>query len=441
MSLRNIIKKVLREAVGVPEGIHESSERLMSEIIANLGNLNRINNNNYDMDLTFESPLVIADLKLNKVNVLIQITPKNINIDKPMITSAGALIQTIGKPNIKEKKPFIKLSSDKDTVLIVFSFSITMDMDINNVREWFLDKGNINYLVPSITHELKHIYDNYKKEYESTNTRVDYISYKDLFTIVGGLCQPLRNKFFLMYYLHDIENLVRPSELYSHMVLNKITKEKFLNEFKSTKIYGYLSKGMRYSTETLIDELYDDFYCVNQTLKDNNFPYMNMSADKKIEAYMNVIPSIVATISNDNFIEYIQSFERMEINPYDELMISLGINPKDDETMRYKQARLDEYMRKIKSRADNPDEFFDFIEKVININSEKIFKKVSKIYSLLPSEKENEIHSKINKRVMKETNSINKEAYDKIAEHEKNYKNETIKKIFDEYKKKNPSKK
>jgi hypothetical protein len=98
-------------------------------------------------------------------------------------------------------------------------------------------------------------------------------------------------------------------------------------------------------------------------------------------------------------------------------------------------------MRKLKSRVENPEKFYDFIQKFINFNSEKIFKKISKVYSLLPSEKENEIHSKINKRVMKETNYINKEFYDKKAQHEKNYKNETIKKVLDEYKKKNPPQK
>jgi hypothetical protein len=42
---------------------------------------------------------------------------------------------------------------------------------------------------------------------------------------------------------------------------------------------------------------------------------------------------------------------------------------------------------------------------------------------------------------MKETNYINKEFYDKKAQREKNYKNETIKKVLDEYKKKNPPQK
>jgi len=60
---------------------------------------------------------------------------------------------------------------------------------------------------------------------------------------------------------------------------------------------------------------------------------------------------------------------------------------------------------------------------------------------LLPSENENEIHSKINRKEMKETDYINYDFYKKKAEKEKNYQNETIKKVLDELKKKNPSQK
>lgn len=442
MNLRNHIKKVLREAVGVPEGIHDSSEMVMSEIIANLGNLDEVRNNYYDLDLTFESPLVIGDLRLDKIGVVIDLQTQDEEMDKPVLISAGVPSQTKGKPDIKKKKPFIELSLDKDKLFIIFSFAISEDMDIDNVKEWFLDKKNMTTLVPDITHELKHVYDNYKKEYESVGSRVDYMVHNDFITGgVGGICKPIRDKLFLMYFLDKVENLVRPSEIYSHMMVNKITKEEFLNELKSMKSYGYISKGMNYSTETLKDELLLNFDCVNDVLEANDFPHMNMSVNEKIEAYMNVIPSIVASESAGKFVSYIQSFEMMEKNPLEQLFSMLGVKREDEETMGYKQARMDEYMRKLKSRAENPEKFYDFIQKFINFNSEKIFKKISKVYSLLPSEKENEIHSKINKRVMKETNYINKEFYDKKAQHEKNYKNETIKKVLDEYKKKNPPQK
>ena len=442
MHLRSHIKKVLREAVGVPEGIHDSSETVMSEIIANLGNLNQVKDNYYDLDLTFESPLVIGDLRLNKIGIVIDLHTQDEEMDEPVIMSAGVPSQNKGRPDIKKKKPFIELSLDKDQVFINFSFAISEDMDIENVKEWFLDKSNINNLIPTVTHELKHVYDNYKKEYESVGSRVDYMVLNKFITGgVGGMCKPIRDMLFLMYFLNKVENLVRPSEIYSHMMLNKITKEEFLNELKSIEVYKYISKGMNYSTENLKDELLLKFDCVNDTLRANKYPFMDESIDEKIEAYMNVIPSIVADQSAGKFVSYIQSFEMMERNPFDQLMISLGMKREDDETMGYKQARMDEYMKKITSRANNPEKFYDFIQKFINFNSEKIFKKISKVYSLLPSEKENEIHSKINKREMKETNYINKEFYDKKAQREKNYKNETIKKVLDEYKKKNPPQK
>jgi hypothetical protein len=442
MNLRNHIKKVLREAVGVPEGIHDSSEMVMSEIIANLGNLNKVRYNYYKLNLTFESPLVIGDLRLDKIGIVIDLQTQDEEMDKPVLISAGVPSQTKGKPDIKKKKPFVELSLNKDKIYINFSFGISEDMDIDNVKEWFLDKKNITALIPDIAHELMHIYDNYKKEYESVESRVDYMVHNDFITgRVGGICPPIRDKLFLMYFLSKIENLVRPSEIYSHMMVNKITKEEFLNELKSMKVYKRISYGMKYSTETLKNELLINFDCVNETLRVNNFPHMGMSVDKKIEVYMNLIPYIVESESAKNFVNHIQSFEMMGKNEYDLFMISLGLNNEDDETMQYKQARMDEYMKKLTARAENPEKFYDFIQKFINFNSEKLFKKISKVYSLLPSEKENEIHSKINKRVMKETNYINKEFYDKKAQREKNYKNETIKKVLDEYKKKNPPQK
>ena len=442
MNLRNHIKKVLREAVGVPEGIHDSSEILMSEIIANLGNIHKVRNNYYDLDLNFESPLIIADLRLDKIGVVIDLHPQDMEMDKPVLMSAGVPSQTKGKPDIKKKKPFVEISLNKDQIFINFAFAISEDMDIDDVKEWFLDKDNINNLIPTVTHELKHVYDNYKKKYEPVGSRVDYMVYNKFITGgVGGTCPPIRNKLFLMYFFSKIENLVRPSEIYSHMMVNKITKEEFLNELKSMDVYKYISYGMNYSTETLKDELLLDFDCVNEVLKANDIPHMDVSVDEQIETYMNVIPKIVANESARKFISHIQSFEVMGKNSLEQLFSMLGVRREDDETMKYKQARMDEYMRKLIARSENPEKFYDFIQKFINFNSEKIFKKISKVYSLLPSEKENEIHSKINKRVMKETNYINKEFYDKKAQHEKNYKNETIKKVLDEYKKKNPPQK
>jgi len=227
------------------------------------------------------------------------------------------------------------------------------------------------------------------------------------------------------------------------MMTNNITKEGFLEELKTTRIYENILKGINYKTEVLENELMEDFDCVDNILKANNFPFMNYDKEEKIESYMGVIPDVVLSTSAESFVSYIMSFDKGSImNIFSELAELIGINvPKDEKDMDLKQKRMDEYLQKIKTRAENPEEFYDFLEKSINFNANRALRKISKVYSLLPSENENEIHSKINRKEMKETDYINYDFYKKKAEKEKNYQNETIKKVLDELKKKNPPQK
>jgi len=107
-----------------------------------------------------------------------------------------------------------------------------------------------------------------------------------------------------------------------------------------------------------------------------------------------------------------------------------------EEEMEFKQQRLIEFMRQFKQFVEKPDKFYDFYQKSLNFNGRQIFKKISKVYSLLPSEKEeNKIHSKINKREMKESDYINKDFYDMKSKKEiKDYA--IIKRHIDEYREK-----
>lgn len=444
MSLRKRIKRILRESVGVPEGIHNSAETFMSELIANLGNLKKVRKDFFETTLTFENPLRINDLTLEKINVFITLIRQKFEVDGVKWISASVPSQTSGKPDLTKKNPKVGQTLDKDKLYISIDFAVDDEMGIEDVKQWFLNNQNSKNLISTISHELKHLYDAFKQEYKSVKTMVDYITFNKTGTgQVGGLCVPIMEKFFLVYYLSDIETLVRPTEIYSHMMTNNITKEGFLEELKSTDIYEFILKGINYKTEVLENELVKDFDCVNSVLDANDFPFMNYDKEEKIEAYMGVIPDIILSTSAESFVEYIISFERnFGMSALDDLARLLGINvPEDPEDMALKQKRMDEYLQKIKTRAENPEKFYDFLEKTINFNANKVLKKISKVYSLLPSENENEMHSKINRKEMKEANSINFDYYKKKAQKEKNYQNETIKKVLDELKKKNPPQK
>jgi len=444
MSLRKQIKRILREAVGVPEGIHDSAETFMSELIANLGNLNESHDDFFETTLTFENPLRINDLTLEKLDVAIRLHRQDFQVDEVELMGAGVPAQTKGKPDLTKKNPVIGQTLDKDNLFIYLDFAIDDEMSIEEVEQWFLNKQNSKKLISTIAHELKHLYDAFKQEYKSVKSMVDYnVLNKTARNEVGGLCQPVQEKFFLMYFLSNIETLVRPTEVYSHMMTNNITKEGFLEELKTTQIYENILKGINYKTEVLENELMEDFDCVDNILKVNNFPFMNYDKEEKIEAYMGVIPDVVLSTSAESFVGYIMSFDKGSLmGAFGELAKLFGLNiPEDPKDMALKQKRMDEYLQKIKTRAENPEKFYDFLEKSINFNANKALKKISKVYSLLPSENENEIHSKINRKEMKETDYINYEFYKKKAQKEKNYQNETIKKVLDELKKKNPPQK
>lgn len=444
MSLRKQIKKILREAVGVPEGIHDSAETFMSELIANLGNLDESHNDFFETKLTFEEPLRINDLTLEELDVAVRLHRQSFEVDEVELMGAGVPAQTKGKPDLTKKNPAIGQTLDKDNLFIYFDFAIDDEMGIEEVKQWFLNKQNSKNLISTIAHELKHLYDNFKQEYKSVKSMVDYnVLNKTARNEVGGLCQPVQEKFFLMYFLSNIETIVRPTEVYSHMMVNNITKEGFLEELKTTQIYENILKGINYKTEVLENELMEDFDCVNSTLEANNFPFMNYDKEEKIYSYMGVIPDIVLSTSAQSFVSYIISFDKGSLmGAFGELAKLFGFNvPEDPKDMELKQKRMDEYLQKIKTRAENPEKFYDFIEKFINFNANKALKKISKVYYLLPSENENEIHSKINRKEMKETDYINYDFYKKKAQKEKNYQNETIKKVLDELKKKNPPQK
>jgi hypothetical protein len=378
------------------------------------------------------------------LDVAVRLHKQNFQVDEVELMGASVPAQTKGKPDLTKKNPVVGPTLDKDNLFIYFDFAIDDEMDIEEVKQWFLNKQNSKKLTSTIAHELKHLYDNFKQEYQSVKSMVDYsVLNKTSRNQVGGLCAPIMDKFFLMYFLSNIETLVRPTEVYSHMMTNNITKEGFLEELISTDIYEFILKGVNYNTEVLISQLRKDFNCVNDVLKANNFPFMNYDKEEKIQSYMGVIPDIILSTSAKSFVGYIMSFDKGSLmGAFDELAKLFGLNvPEDPKDMALKQKRMDEYLQKIKTRAENPEKFYDFLEKTINFNANKALKKISKVYSLLPSENENEMHSKINRKEMKETDYINYDFYKKKAQKEKNYQNETIKKVLDELKKKNPSQK
>lgn len=450
MSLRNQIRKILREEVGVPKGIHEAAETIVKDMVNFFNDFDDPSGDEkeYVQELPFNPPLNIADLSIDKIFTYINLQKYNFDVEGPKFMGMS-VPASLGDEqlDISKPKPSIKSSLNKDNIIIRFKFALDEDQDIDDVYEWFTDTNNLKKIISSTSHELKHLYDMEKRERQSLSSLVDYTTTQKFYEAsVGGICNPLLKMFFYVYYISDIENLVRPTELYSHMRSNNITKEKFLDEFRKTDIYNYLTDIKNFTIETLEDELLVDFDCVDSVLKYNNFPFTELSPEEKIEHYLNVIPSTVTDISAESFLKILDRTQSIGDSPQKFFAKMLGLHQDDKETEKNKMSRFEEYMKKITAKTEDPNIFFDYTQKLLNFKGEQMIKKISKIYSLLPSEKgENKIHSKINKRNMNESDYINFEFYEEKNKREKNYENDFIKKALEEYKKtyekKNPTQK
>ena len=112
--------------------------------------------------------------------------------------------------------------------------------DVNSLKKDIKEylKKEKNEIISSITHELKHKYDDYKKPKNSLTARGEYSAY----TNRGfGDIDPINKFLHHLYFTHSIENLVRPSELAGSIQSGEISKKDFYNFLMDNRIYKELN--------------------------------------------------------------------------------------------------------------------------------------------------------------------------------------------------------
>lgn len=422
--MENLIRKILKEAVGVPSGIYDNAIRLTNAVKREIkgfpNQYEEIENDLYLKKIMFLSPIEIGDLEIEDFNILIDVHPQD-SLDSAKLMGLG-VPSFVGKPDLSQKKPKLSIEINQDKLFLKIVFAIQKD-EYSQIEEWFDDSENVRELTTNITHELKHIFDSTKTKNQGLEGRVDYQSYSN-FTREIPICDSIRRLVFLLYYVHEIENMVRPSELYAHMMGKNITKEKFLEELKQTEIFIQLSEAKNWSVENLKTDLLSDIDCVKNILDQMGEDIESLEDSDVVELFIRNISNFFKNYSEKQFYDLLDSFEGS--SPLKDLASFLGIRKSDPD----KEKRLEEYLRQFTKYGNNLEKILYNYQKRLNFESDRVMKKVSKVYSILPSENETEIHSKINKKTMKES-YINYEFYKKKLEEEMKQPN-FFKKYLDE---------
>ena len=221
-----IVKNLLSEAVGVPEGIIESAEELY-EIVANL--LKGMED--YDTTQLFtedDLDLTISDYKIHELELKIQIHEMD-HYDGPVeIISAGVANQFKF-----DRKILMKVHREDNIIELSIDFASNGDdWDSQEIYDCFT-KDKVD-MISVIAHEIKHKFDKQKKTTDLIGKDADYQAYASQGLNFGI---PVINEFMrYSYFIQYAENLVRPTELATRMKLTGITREKFREFFENDKM-------------------------------------------------------------------------------------------------------------------------------------------------------------------------------------------------------------
>ena len=247
----------LNEALGVPANIVESSKYIYEKLLNSKIEYTLITDNDFDYDtdknqISFVGDIKIGDELYSKVIFYLKVRPHE----------KAKFVEIVGLSLVGDiKKVRNKLINVKsDVITITIDFVCPGKMDGNDIEPTISDKNikegikkilinDKDKVISSFSHELKHKYDNDKKQNIDVLELSSYAIKKEL---IGMPVKPMHNFSFYLYFISVTETLVRPSELSALIQTKQITKQNFLNFIKDNDTYKTLNDIKNFK--------YEDFY-------------------------------------------------------------------------------------------------------------------------------------------------------------------------------------
>lgn len=369
----------LTEILGVPENLMDTSFSLFDKIIEQIY---RLPNKSFDLEfndsVSFNFEIYgnykVGNQSFTTVNVELGIE----KIDHKQITS----------PVVKRfyKKGSGKLSNDSKSVIAhnPDPNKIIVGLEFYVPENWKYNMNELVYVLkntsnndnkePSIAHELMHAYNDFRNPKSNVGKMSEYTTVQAVRVGLG----PLDELFTFMYYMSEIENSVRPSEIAAHMkMVNPKTNEEFTKFVQNNKIFNKLTIIKNLTYERLRLELHKQMPRINSILKtlvnDDNFEVedkyiLERSDDEKIDYILKLTYLKLSTEKGNALLSLMSSgfFEKM-----------LG----PDAFSPDKQKLFFKYINYYKRFDKNPLDFYKYEVKRLNQMADKIYRKISKLYA------------------------------------------------------------
>ena len=291
--LNYISKKLITEAVGVPEGIIDEAEKLYNFISEQLKKINT-KEPKYEFGSTFE--INILDLKLKELEVEVSVETVDEYDGEMVIGSMGVYNQSRFDTGIK--MVIILQNSELDLAL---SFIASENWEPSDMYESFT-KDSIE-TISILAHELKHRYDKSKKKVGQLGKLSKYQVYASS-GIRFGI--PVIDDFMRKsYFISSIENLVRPTEIAARMKLKGVTRDQFYEFITNDPTFVEIKNIRDLTFDKLIESMKNEMDRIDKLLTHVKLDPKNMSDNEKISkilelVYINIVNAKI-NIFDDQF--------------------------------------------------------------------------------------------------------------------------------------------
>lgn len=383
----------LNEKLGVPENIEKEAQRIYDLIIESAYDLNK----KEVLESTDDSIIILllkVDVKFKDMDV--KDIPVILNIKKidfQHLKSPELVSLSYGNTYIYEEGEndylIFKYNKDKSSFyinIVVNDLNYTDD----EIKECLINKINSS----QITHELMHLYDNFKKVKTYPISLSKYSSYQ-----IDGFPFIISDFLHLLYFMSGFENIVRPSEIYKSLLNNNVNKENFIEFMNNDKNIIKIKQAKNFSLEDFKEKLRND-----KGVKE----FLHIAGEKGFELTgdnANDILNILFINISNNYLEFshsmIQDYIDRKLMPFSFILNDEDLNNKIISTANKNMDKLLSYISKYKK---NYLKYFEDIEKYLNFVGEKMYKKIFKLYDMLKNDNKNssiinwDLHTKISSK-------------------------------------------
>lgn len=349
----------MEEALGVPEGILDAGEEIYDLIIQQLenfsGDIEELNNEEFEIDKEF----TIGTHTFNKIKVKFDVEehPQVKGVDMTGMSSENdaELTDTLVFQSVRDPKE----------VIVGFKFYIEPDTEVQDILNYI--KKHRNEDIPSLSHELKHAYRDVKQKTEKLPDRASYLGVQEMKSLFGFINE-VNEFFYNSYFIHAIENVVRPTELAAELKINNVSKKDFLNFFMNSEIIKRLKQIQNFSYENFKEKLNskENIKKIKRLLKEIGHDIKGKSDEELIGM---LLRTLLVTLSNKKN-EFMSKFL---VNSLFEEMFGID-GPKKEFANKY-------HIQTTKYGYDY-DSFFKDEEKYFHKVSTQMIKKLAKLYAM-----------------------------------------------------------